>query len=388
MYKILTLNNISPLGLDRFPRDRYEVASEIQHPDAIMLRSHVMHGMTLPATVQAVGRAGAGVNNIPVADLSKRGIPVFNAPGANANAVKELVLAGMLLAARNICQAWDFARNLEGEDEAIHKAAENGKKQFVGFELPGRVLGVVGLGAIGIKVANAAIDLGMRVIGYDPKITVQAAWRLSAKVEQASSLDDLVTRVDFITFHVPLNDETRNMISAERLRRMKKGAVILNFARDGIVDAGAVCDAIDAGRIHAYVCDFPGKALKGRQRVITLPHIGASTGEAEDNCAVMIADQLRDYLEHGNITNSVNFPEVQMPRGEGYRIAIANANVPNMVGQISTVMAKAGLNILDLLNKSRGDVAYTMADVDKPIPREVVDGLRGIDGVLSVRVIA
>ena len=387
MYKILTLNNISVVGLEKLPRDRYEVASEIQHPDAIMLRSHNMHGMTLPATVKAVGRAGAGVNNIPVAELSKRGIPVFNAPGANANAVKELVIAGMLLASRNICQAWDFARGLEGEDEAIHKQAESGKKQFVGFELPGRVLGVIGLGAIGIKVANAAIDLGMRVIGYDPKITVQGAWRLSAKVEQAASLDDLIARSDFVTFHVPLNDETRNMINADRLRRMKNGAVILNFARDGIVDAAAVCAAIDAGKIYAYVCDFPGKQLKGHQRVITLPHIGASTGEAEDNCAVMIAEQLRDYLENGNITNSVNFPEVQMPRAEGYRIGIANANVPNMVGQISTVMANAGLNILDLLNKSRGEIAYTLADVDKEIPPEVVEGIRRIDGVLNVRVI-
>jgi D-3-phosphoglycerate dehydrogenase len=310
---------------------------------------------------------------------------VFNAPGANANAVKELVLAGMLLAARNICAAWDFARNLEGDDETIHKAAENGKKQFVGFELPGRVLGVIGLGAIGIRVANAAIDLGMRVIGYDPKITVQAAWRLSSKVEQATSLDDLLSRCDFVSFHVPLTDETRGMINADRLRRMKKGATILNFAREPIVDAAAVCQAIDEGRIHAYVCDFPANALKGRQRVITLPHIGASTNEAEENCAVMIADQLRDYLENGNITNSVNFPEVQMPRGEGFRIAIANANVPNMVGQISTVLAQAGYNILDMLNKSRGDIAYTLTDVNKPVSEDVIKAIAAIEGVLKVR---
>ncbi len=388
MYKILTLNNISVLGLEKFPRDRYEVASEIAHPDAIMLRSHNMHGMAVPPTLRAVGRAGAGVNNIPVAEFSKLGIPVFNAPGANANAVKELVIAGMLLAARNICQAWDFARQLEGEDDAIHKAAENGKKQFVGFELPGKVLGVVGLGAIGIKVANAAIDLGMRVIGYDPKITVQGAWRLSSKVEQAVSLDDLLARVDFVTFHVPLIDETRHMINADRLRRMKKGVVILNFARDGIVDATAVSEAIDAGKVYAYVCDFPGKQLKGHARVIALPHIGASTAEAEDNCAIMVAEQLREYLENGTITNSVNFPEVQMPRGEGYRIGIANANVPNMVGQISTVMAKAGLNILDLLNKSRGELAYTLADVDREVPEQVLEDIRKIAGVLNVRVIA
>ncbi len=387
MYKILTLNNISVLGLERFPRESYEIASEIPHPDAILLRSFKMHGMAIPETVKAVGRAGAGVNNIPVPELSKRGIPVFNAPGANANAVKELVVAGMLLACRNICQAWDFARNLEGDDDAIGKQAEAGKKDFVGFELPGRTLGVVGLGAIGIKVANVAIDLGMRVIGYDPKITVQGAWRLSSEVQQAASLDDMLSKVDFVSFHVPLNDETRGMINADRLKRMKNGAVILNFAREGIVDTAAVCAAIDAGKIYSYICDFPGRELKARKRVIALPHLGASTGEAEENCAIMVADQVRDYLENGNIFNSVNFPEVHMSRTEGHRIAIANANVPNMVGQISTVMAKAGLNIIDLLNKSRGEIAYTLADVDQKIPATVVEGIRGIDGVLNVRVI-
>lgn len=387
MYKILTLNNISIVGLERFPRESYEIASEIQHPDAILLRSFKMHGMALPETLKAVGRAGAGVNNIPVPELSKRGIPVFNAPGANANAVKELVVAGMLLACRNICQAWDFARNLEGDDESIGKQAEAGKKDYVGFELPGRTLGVIGLGAIGIKVANVAIDLGMRVIGYDPKITVQSAWRLSSEVQQAASLDDMLTKVDFVTFHVPLNDETRGMINTDRLKRMKNGAVILNFAREGIVDTAAVRAAIDAGKIYSYVCDFPSHELKGHKRVIALPHLGASTDEAEENCAVMVADQVRDYLENGNIFNAVNFPEVHMPRTEGYRIGIANANVPNMVGQISTVMAKAGLNIIDLLNKSRGEIAYTLADVDRRIPAEVIDGIRKIDGVLNVRVI-
>ncbi len=387
MYKILTLNNISISGLERFPRDHYEVASEILHPDAIVLRSHDMHGMEVAPTVKAVGRAGAGVNNIPVAEFSRLGIPVFNAPGANANAVKELVIAGMLIAARNICQAWEFARGLEGDDETMNKQAEGGKKQFVGFELPGRTLGVIGLGAIGIKVANTAIDLGMRVIGFDPKITVRSAWQLDSSVEQATSLDDLVGRVDFVTFHVPLTDDTRHMINTDRLRRMKKGAVILNFSRDGIVDSKAVCNAIDAGGIHAYVCDFPGVALKGHRRVIALPHIGASTVEAEDNCAVMVVDQVRDFLENGNITNSVNFPEVYMPRTEGYRLAISNANVPNMVGQISTVMANAGLNILDLLNKSRGELAFTLADVDKPVPQDIIEDIRDIKGVLNVRAI-
>ncbi len=387
MYKILTLNNISVAGLERLPRDHYEVASEIQHPDAILLRSFNMHGMEIPDTLQAVGRAGAGVNNIPVADLSKRGIPVFNAPGANANAVKELVIAGMLLACRNICQAWDFARHLEGDDQAIHKQAEQGKKQFVGFELKGRTLGVIGLGAIGIKVANAALKLGMNVMGFDPDITVQSAWKLSSEVKQASSVEDILAHADFITFHVPLVDSTHHMISLERIKYLKSGTVLLNFARHGIVDDEAVIQALDDGKLYAYVCDFTNNLLKNHQRVITLPHLGASTKEAEDNCAVMVAEQVRDYLEHGNIRNAVNFPEVVMPRTEGHRVAIANSNVPNMVGQISTLMAQAGLNIIDLLNKSRGDVAYTLIDVDREVPPEVMDGLRAIDGVLNVRVI-
>ncbi len=387
MYKILTLNNISVAGLERLPRDQYEIASEIQHPDAILLRSYKMHGMDIPDTLQAVGRAGAGVNNIPVADMSARGIPVFNAPGANANAVKELVVAGMLLACRNICQAWDFARKLEGDDQAIHSQAEQGKKRFVGFELPGRTLGVIGLGAIGIQVANVALKLGMNVVGFDPEITVQSAWKLSSEVKQASSVEDLLSRSDFVTFHVPLVDATRHMINAERIKSMKEGAVILNFARDGIVDDEAVCQAIDEGRIYAYVCDFASNLLKNHERVIALPHLGASTREAEDNCAIMVAEQVRDYLENGNIHNSVNFPEVFMPRTEGYRIAIANSNVPNMVGQISTLMARAGLNIIDMLNKSRGELAYTLTDVDQEIPASVVEGIRNIDGVLNVRVI-
>ncbi len=387
MYKILTLNNISVAGLERLPRDDYEVASEIQHPDAILLRSFNMHGMEIPDTLQAVGRAGAGVNNIPVADMNERGIPVFNAPGANANAVKELVVAGMLLACRNICQAWEFARKLEGDDKTIHSQAEKGKKQFVGFELPGRTLGVIGLGAIGIQVANVALKLGMNVVGFDPEITVQSAWKLSSEVQQASSVEDLLSRSDFVTFHVPLVDTTRHMINAERVKAMKKGAVILNFARDGIVDDEVVCQAIKDGRIYAYVCDFTNNLLKNHERVITLPHLGASTKEAEDNCAIMVAEQVRDYLENGNIHNAVNFPEVYMPRTEGFRIAIANSNVPNMVGQISTLMARAELNIIDMLNKSRGDLAYTLADVDKEIPEDVVEGIRNIDGVLNVRVL-
>ncbi len=388
MYKILTLNNISVAGLERLPRDGYEVASEIQHPDAILLRSFKMHDMEIPDSLRAVGRAGAGVNNIPVAKMSQRGIPVFNAPGANANAVKELVIAGMLLACRNICQAWDFSRNLEGDDPSIDKQTEAGKKNFAGFELPGRTLGVVGLGAIGREVANAAIALGMKVIGFDPGITVEGAWRLSSEVQKAGSFDEMVQKVDFITFHVPLIEATANMLNAERLKHMKKGVVILNFARKGIVDDAAVSDAIKSGKVYGYVCDFPTNLLKQHERVITLPHLGASTQEAEDNCAVMVAEQVRDYLENGNVRNSVNFPEVVMARSEGtYRLAVVNSNVPNMLSQISTDLGKAGLNIVDMLNKSRGELAYTLVDVDRPVPDNVVSEIAGINGVLAVRLI-
>lgn len=387
MYKILTLNNISVAGLEKLPRERYEVASEIQHPDAILLRSFKMHDMEIPASLLAVGRAGAGVNNIPVDKMSERGIPVFNAPGANANAVKELVVSGMLLACRNICQAWGFARELEGDDPVISKQVESGKKNFVGFELPGRTLGVVGLGAIGVQVANIALALGMNVVGYDPDITVQRAWQLSSEVQQASSIDDLLSRVDFVTFHVPLIDATRGLINADRLKNMKDNVVILNFARNGIVDDEAVVKALDSGKVYAYVCDFPSNLLKQHPRVITLPHLGASTKEAEDNCAVMVAEQVRDYLETGNVTNSVNFPEMNMPRNEGQRIAVVNRNVPNMLGQISTALASAGLNIIDMLNKSRADLAYTLVDVDGEVGEGVLSAISAIDGVLSVRAV-
>jgi D-3-phosphoglycerate dehydrogenase len=385
MYKILTLNNISVAGLERLPRDSFEIASEIQHPDAILLRSFKMHDMEIPASLRAVGRAGAGVNNIPVDKMSKLGVPVFNAPGANANAVKELVIAGMLMACRNICQSWDFSRNLEGEDAEINKNVEAGKKNFVGFELPGRTLGVIGLGAIGVQVANAAHALGMNVIGYDPDITVQRAWELSSNVQKASSVDDLLSKVDFVTFHVPLIDATRNLINKERLAMMKDNVVVLNFARNGIVDDEAMVEALDTGKAYAYICDFPSNLLKNHPRVITLPHLGASTKEAEDNCAIMVAEQVKDYLVNGNVHNSVNFPEMFMPRAGGYRMAVVNANVPNMLGQISTKLADAGLNIVDMLNKSRGELAYTLVDVESEISQDTVDKLMGIEGVLSVR---
>ncbi|MDJ0806461.1 MAG: phosphoglycerate dehydrogenase [Gammaproteobacteria bacterium] len=385
MYKILTLNNISVAGLDRLPRDCYEVASEVTHPDAILLRSYKMHDMEVPETVKAVGRAGAGVNNIPVDKMTARGIPVFNAPGANANAVKELVIAGMLMAVRNILPSWRFATGLSGSDDEVSKAVEAGKKDFRGFELPGRTLGVIGLGAIGVKVANAARALGMEVLGYDPKITVRSAWQLDAGVKQAVSPDDLVARSDFITLHVPLVEATRNQISAERIAMMKRGAVILNFARNGLVDDEAVVNALDEGQLYAYVCDFPSNLLKDHPRVVTLPHLGASTIEAEENCAIMVADEVRDWLENGNISNAVNFPDINLPRNGGHRLAVVNSNVPNMVGQISTDLGKSGLNILDMLNRSRDDIAVTLLDVDEEPSEEVQNELRKIEGVLSVR---
>ncbi|ESQ08784.1 MAG TPA: 3-phosphoglycerate dehydrogenase [Chromatiaceae bacterium] len=385
MYKIQTLNNISVAGLNRLPRESYEVASELSNPDAILVRSAKMHDLQLPMSVKAIGRAGAGVNNIPVAAMSQRGVVVFNAPGANANAVKELVIAGMLLAARNIGQGWQFARSLEGDDAAITKAVESGKKQFVGFELPGRTLGVIGLGAIGVQVANTARALGMKVIGYDPSITVRSAWKLESDVEAALSVDDLVAHSDFITFHVPLTEQTRHMINAERIQNMKQHAVLLNFSRDGIIDDDAVVTALDAGRLYAYVCDFPSNLLKEHPRVVALPHLGASTREAEDNCAVMVAEQVRAYLEDGNVTNSVNFPEINLPRNGSYRTAVVNSNVPNMVGQISTDLAEAGLNILDMLNRSRGELAVTLIDIDQPCPEETANRIAEIEGVLSVR---
>jgi D-3-phosphoglycerate dehydrogenase len=387
-FRILTLNNVSAKGLDRLPRERYEVASAIQQPDAVLLRSADMHKFDLPASVLAVARAGAGTNNIPVAALTARGIPVFNTPGANANAVKELVIASLFLAARNIGQAWLFARAQTGDDKAIDVAVEKGKKDFVGFELPGRTLGVIGLGAIGVEVANCALALGMKVLGYDPQITVQRAWELSSSVQQAVSLDDLFARSDVISVHVPLNDGTRSLVNAARIQLMRRGSAVLNFARGGIVDTAAVIAALDAGHLHAYVCDFPSNALKDHPRVVTLPHLGASTGEAEENCAVMAAEQLRDYLENGNIRNSVNFPEAVMPRLPGTtRLVIANSNVPNMVGQISTCLATDNVNIADLLNKSRGEYAYTLIDCDGQVGTGTLQKIRDIHGVLTARLV-
>lgn len=387
MYTILTLNNISPHGLARLPADTFKVGADVKEPDGILVRSFKMHDMEIPASLKAVGRAGAGVNNIPVDKLSKLGIPVFNAPGANANAVKELVLAGLLLACRHICTAWDFARGLQGSDAEISKAVEAGKKNFAGFELPGRTLGVIGLGAIGRNVANVGVAMGMKVVGFDPGLTVEGAWQLSADVKKAASVEELLRQVDFVTFHVPLMDATRHLINAERLKIMKDGVVILNFARDGIVDDTAVSAAIKAGKVYGYVCDFPSNLLKNHERVIALPHLGASTREAEDNCAVMVAEQVKDFLENGNTRNSVNFPEVVVPRESAHRLIVANANVPNMLGQISETLGEANLNIHDMVNRSRGDLAYTVVDVDSPITEAVRMKIRTIEGVMMARIV-
>jgi D-3-phosphoglycerate dehydrogenase len=385
MFKVLTLNNIAVEGLRRLPRERYEIASEIAHPDAIMLRSYNMHDMDIPDTVVAVGRAGAGTNNIPCDMLARRGVPVFNAPGANANAVKELMIAGMLIAARNLCSAADYVKTLKQTGKELKTAVESGKKQFVGFELPGKTLGVIGLGAIGVEVANAALDLGMNVTGYDPAITVRNAWQLSSGVQQEDTLDELFQHADFVTCHVPLIDATRKMVDADRIALMNDGSVLINFARDGIVDDEAAIAALDSGKLHAYVTDFPTPELIAHPKVVALPHLGASTGEAESNCAIMVAEHVKDYLENGNIRFSVNFPEARLPRLDAWRITVANANVPNMVGQVSTCIAGAGLNIEDLLNKSIGDLAYTIVDVNGEPSEELLAQIRKIDGVLALR---
>jgi D-3-phosphoglycerate dehydrogenase / 2-oxoglutarate reductase len=389
-FTIKTLNNISARGLERLPRDRYTVTSDNAEPDAMIVRSADMHAMTIPSSVKAVGRAGAGTNNVPVASLSKRGVPVFNAPGANANAVKELVIAAILMSMRHVCEAWSYARGLTAaDDHALEEAVEQGKKKFVGHELPGRVLGVVGLGAVGVEVANAAHALGMRVVGFDPDLTVERALQLTSSIERAVTLDDLFSRADVVTVHAPLVDATRNLVNAARLERMKDGGVIVNFARAGIVDISAMIGALDSGKVASYVCDFPTKAIKDHPKVVALPHLGASTHEAEENCAVMVADTLREFLENGTIRHSVNFPDAVLPRASATtRLAVANENVPNMVAEISSALAAARLNIANLLSKSRGNLAYTLIDVDGQLPTAVLDAIRSIPGVLSVRAVA
>lgn len=386
MYNIQTLNNVSAEGLKRLPAESYTVGDDVANPHGILLRSYKMHDMEFGPELEAVARAGAGVNNIPIDRLAELGVPVFNAPGANANAVKELVIGGMLMAARNLAPAWAYTQALEGDGDELSKQVEAGKKQFVGYELPGRTLGVVGLGAIGVKVANAALELGMKVVGYDAKISVERAWQLDSGVEQARSLEDLLSRSDMVTLHVPLLDATRGLISKEGIASMPAGSVLLNFARDPIVDEDAVLASLAADHLGAYVTDFPNRKVLGNDKVITLPHLGASTYEAEVNCAIMVAENMRDYLENGNIHYSVNYPEAILPRSDNaYRLTIANKNVPNIVGQISTKLAEANLNIEDLLNKSRGDYAYTIVDVNGEVPESLLNDIRAVDGVIRVR---
>jgi D-3-phosphoglycerate dehydrogenase len=384
-FQVLVLNQISTKGLARLPAERYRVGADIAAPDGILVRSAELHERDVPASVRAIARAGAGTNNLPVAAMSARGVPVFNAPGANANAVKEIVLAAMLLTARNLAPAVRFAAGLAAGDRAMEKTVEAGKKAFAGFELAGHALGIVGLGKVGCLVADAAIKLGMAVWGFDPHITVDAAWSLPAQVKRAASVDEVLRQSDFVSLHVPLIDATRHLVNADNLALLRASGVLLNFSREGVVDEAAVLAALDAKRLAWYACDFPSPAVNTHPRVVALPHLGASTAEAEENCAIMVVDQLRGYLEDGNVVNAVNFPLVTMARESAYRVAIANANVPNMLGQISTAMAGAGLNIHNMVNKSRGEMAYTLVDVDSPVAAGVLDALRAIAGVLSVR---
>lgn len=384
MIRVLTLNNIANVGLSQLPNTRYDISNSQADPQVLLLRSANIHGREIPSSLRAVGRAGAGVNNIPVADYTARAIPVFNTPGANANAVKELVIGALIISCRQICHAWDFARRLEGTDEELNKAVEAGKKDFAGIELPGRTLAVIGLGAIGRLVANAAAGLGMNVVGFDPGLTVEGAWQLAPTITRATSLDEACAGADFVSIHVPLIPATRGLVNAELLSKLKPGAAVLNFAREGIVDEAAVVAALDAGALRAYVSDFPTNQTKSHPKCVTLPHLGASTGEAEDNCAVLVVAEIRDFLENGNVRNSVNFPEVVLPRRTPHRVGIVHDNVPNMLGRISETFGQAGLNIHELANSSRGTIAYTLADLDEPCAEPVIATLMKIPGVTRV----
>lgn len=386
-YSIQTLNNISDKGLSLLPASKYVVANEVANPDAILLRSFKMHDMQIPASLKAVGRAGAGVNNIPLDKMSDAGVVVFNAPGANSNAVKELVIAGMLMACRNLVLARDFAINLEGSDDEIGKQVEAGKKTFAGFELPNRTLGVVGLGAIGVLVANAAIALGMRVIGYDPLISIDKAWELDSHVEKARDIEQLLKESDFITFHVPLVDATKDLINADSIKIMRDNAIVLNFARNGIVNDEAICAALDSGKLYSYVCDFPSNLLNNHNRVIALPHLGASTTEAEENCAIMVAEEVRNYLESGTIKNSVNMPAIELPRAGESRLAMIHKNIPNMVGQLTQILGEAGANIIHMVNASRDEVAVTLMDLEVAVTEATAKELSNIEGMLKLRIL-
>ena len=383
MRNIQVLNNISPPGLEKFPKEFYDVSNSKDNPDAILVRSAKMHDIDIGNSLKAVGRAGAGVNNIPLQKMSDNGVVVFNTPGANANAVKELVISSMLLASRNICQGWSYVNGLPLDN--LKATVEDGKKQYSGSELPGKTLGIVGLGAIGVEIANAASMLGMDVIGYDPSISKKNAWKISSDVEEALSLEELFSRSDFVSFHVPLVEATKNLLNAKRIELLPEGCVVINMSRDGIVDEEELIKSLDSGNVKYYVTDFPIDEKKNHERVIALPHLGASTSEAEDNCALMIAKQVKEYLENGNIINSVNFPDAKMPRAGKERLAITHRNVPNMVRQITKAIAEEEANIVDMLNKSKGEFAYTLIDIEEKIPNSVIDNIKKVEGILKVR---
>ncbi|MCB1703387.1 MAG: phosphoglycerate dehydrogenase [Halioglobus sp.] len=387
--RILTLNQISLKGLDRLPRDRYEIASEFSQPDAILLRSYKLKEEEIPASVAAIARAGAGVNNIPVASCTARGIPVFNSPGANANAVKELVATGLLLGSRGVVEGIEYVHTLKdiADGAELNKTLEAQKKQFKGSELVGKTLGVVGLGAIGSLVAEMALTLGMDVIGFDPALSVEAAWRLSSQVRKADSLSALFARCDYVSLHLPVLESTRGLVNEELLQVMPANSCLLNFARQEIVDQAALLKALEGGLLRKYIADFPTPELIGRPDVILMPHIGASTDEAEDNCAIMAADQLRDFLENGNITNSVNFPTLVLDRVTGCRLSVANANVPKILGNVLSILADENINVIDMLNKSRDDIAYNLIDIGTQPSPEALERMRAIDGVINVRLI-
>jgi D-3-phosphoglycerate dehydrogenase / 2-oxoglutarate reductase len=383
MQKIKVLNNISPLGLEKFPKESYDVSTSNDDPDAILVRSAKMHNIEIENSLKAVGRAGAGVNNIPLQKMSENGVVVFNTPGANANAVKELVISSMLLASRNICQGWSYVNDLPLDN--LKATVEDGKKQYSGSELPGKTLGIVGLGAIGVEIANAASMLGMDVIGYDPSISKKNAWKISSDVEEALSLEELFSRSDYVSFHVPLVDATKNLLNAKRIALLPEGSVVINMSRDGIVDEDELIKSLDCGKVKYYVTDFPIDEKKNHDRVIALPHLGASTSEAEDNCAVMIVKQIKEYLENGNIINSVNFPDAKMPRAGKERLAITHRNIPNMVRQITKAIAEEEANIVDMLNKSKGEFAYTLIDIEEEISNSVIEHIKKVEGILKVR---
>ena len=385
MYTIQLANPISPNGLKNFDIERYTIADNVKDPNAILVRSSSLHDMPVPQSLLVVGRAGAGTNNIPIERLTKAGIPVLNTPGANANAVKELVLTGLLMACRNVCKAWTFMQTLSGDNASLHKQVESQKKQFIGTELPGKTLGVIGLGSIGIEIANTARYLGMKVIGYDPALSVKNAWKLRSSVKHAENISEVLKNSDFISLHMPLNEHTRHFINQQKLSHIKKGAILLNFARADVVDSSAIETALNNEQLGYYVSDFPDSRLQNHPNVITLPHLGASTQEAQENCAIMISQNVKTYLELGHINHSINFPSVHLEPNSPHRLAIINENIPNMVAQISTVLSNNNLNIADMVNKSLNDIAYTLIDVEQPIQKTTLQEMQSIKGVIRTR---